>query len=287
MKVLITGGKGQLGVDAASVFQQRGWEVFVFGRDRLDVTKGEQVMEVVESVRPDVVIHAAAYTQVDQAEQDVDSAYLVNAYGTRNVAVASEKVKAKLVYISTDYVFDGTGIDPYNEFAPTNPQSVYGKSKLAGESFVRELSSRFFIVRTSWVYGLYGNNFVKTMLKLAKERNELSVLYDQVGSPTYTVDLVCFLEELASTELYGTYHASNSGQCSWYEFAKAIFEEAGLNHVIVHPVTTEQLKRPAPRPAFSVMDHMSIRLNGLQHLRPWREALREFLEQLHDNGLDQ
>lgn len=286
MKVLITGGKGQLGVDTASVFQQRDWEVFAFGRDMLDITKGEQVMEVVQSVRPDVVIHAAAYTQVDQAEQDVDSAYLVNAYGTRNVAVASEKVKAKLVYISTDYVFDGTVSEPYNEFAPTNPQSVYGKSKLAGESFVRELSSRFFIVRTSWVYGLYGNNFVKTMLKLAKERNELAVVYDQVGSPTYTVDLACFLAELVRTELYGTYHASNSGQCSWYEFAKVIFEEAGLKHVSVHPVTTEQFKRPAPRPAFSVMDHMAIRLNGLQDLRPWREALRDFLARFHDNGLD-
>ncbi|NKN31589.1 sugar nucleotide-binding protein, partial [Weissella cibaria] len=153
------------------------------------------------------------------------------------VAVASEAVEAKLVYISTDYVFDGTANVPYNEFAPTNPLSVYGKSKLAGEQFVRDLHSKFFIVRTSWVYGKYGNNFVKTMLKLAQERGELMVVNDQVGSPTYTVDLANCILEIIQTEKYGIYHVSNSGHCSWYEFAKAIFEEAGID-IKVNPCTT-------------------------------------------------
>lgn len=285
MKVLVTGGKGQLGVDVTTIFQQQGHVVFAYGRNDLNITDSLQVHEVIQSHRPDVVIHSAAFTQVDQAETDVERAYLVNALGTRNVSVSAEKIGAKIVYVSTDYVFDGKGKTPYNEFATTNPQSIYGKSKLAGEVFIRDLSRQFFIVRTSWVYGNHGQNFVKTMLNLAKERDELSVVHDQVGSPTYTVDLAYFLEELVCTENYGIYHATNTGHCSWYEFAKAIFEEAGLSQIRVNPVTTEQFKRPAPRPAYSVMDHMAIRLNGMRDLPVWREALRVFLKQMNDDGL--
>lgn len=278
-KVLVTGAKGQLGSDVVRCLQDLGYEVYGYGHQELDITDFGQVVHVFNTPKPDIVIHAAAYTQVDRAESEAEQAYLVNAYGTRNIAVAAESVGAKLVYISTDYVFDGQGKRPYHEFDPTSPLGVYGKSKLAGEQFVRELCSRFFILRTSWVYGLHGANFVKTMLKLATERNELQVVHDQIGSPTYTVDLATFVKQLISTELYGTYHVSNAGPCSWYEFAKAIFEEAGVNDVQVLPVTTAEFPRPAPRPAYSVMDHMAIRLNGLTDLPHWRDALRRFMQE--------
>lgn len=276
MKVVVTGAKGQLGMDVVDLLAEQGYEVYGYGREELDITNLDQVKQVICEVNPDVVIHAAAYTKVDLAESEPDQAFLINAYGTRNVAVASEGVGAKLVYISTDYVFDGMANTPYNEFAPTNPLSVYGKSKLAGEQFVRDLHSKFFIVRTSWVYGKHGNNFVKTMLKLAQERDELIVVHDQIGCPTYTVDLANCILELIQTEKYGVYHVSNSGHCSWYEFARAIFEEAGIK-VKVNPCTTKEFPRPAPRPAYSVFEHMALKLNGFRGIRNWREALKEFM----------
>lgn len=282
MKVLVTGAKGQLGTDLVLLLSDRGYEVYGYGREELDITNFDQVKRVIREIHPDVVIHTAAYTKVDLAESEPDQAFLINSYGTRNVAVVSEAVGAKLVYISTDYVFDGTATTPYNEFASTNPLSVYGKSKLAGEQFVRDLHSKFFIVRTSWVYGKHGNNFVKTMLKLAQERDELMVVHDQIGCPTYTVDLANCVLELIQTEKYGVYHVSNSGHCSWYEFAKAIFEEAGIK-VKVNPCTTKDFPRPAPRPAYSVFDHMSLRLNGFRKMREWREALREFLHYIKED----
>ncbi|MBW7460187.1 dTDP-4-dehydrorhamnose reductase, partial [Paenibacillus sepulcri] len=227
--------------------------------------------------QPDAVIHCAAYTAVDKAESEPDEAFRVNAAGTRNLAIASREIGAKLCYISTDYVFDGTSVIPYNEIDNTNPRTVYGKSKLAGEQAVTSLHDRYFIVRTSWVYGKYGNNFVKTMLKLGSEKDLLKVVHDQIGSPTYTLDLAHFLLELVRTECYGIYHASNTGICSWFDFAAAIFEESG-SAIKLEPCTTEDFPRPAPRPAYSVMDHSSIRVNGLTDLRPWREALIHFLK---------
>ncbi|MGY4110341.1 dTDP-4-dehydrorhamnose reductase [Aeribacillus pallidus] len=277
MKVLVTGAKGQLGTDLVLLLSDRGYEVYGYGKEELDITNFDQVKRVIREIHPDVVIHAAAYTKVDLAESKPDQAFLINSYGTRNVAVVSEAVGAKLVYISTDYVFDGTTTTPYNEFASTNPQNVYGKSKLAGEQFVRDLHSKFFIVRTSWVFGKHGNNFVKTMLKLAKERDELMVVNDQVGCPTYTVDLANCILDLIQTEKYGIYHVSNTGQCSWYEFAKAIFEEAGVN-VKVNPCTTKDYPRPAPRPSYSVFDHMALRLNGFNNMRDWKKALIDYFK---------
>lgn len=276
MKVVVTGAKGQLGTDVVQLLADEGIEVYGYGREGLDITNFDQVKQIITDVRPDVVIHAAAYTKVDLAESEPDQAFLINAYGTRNVAVASEAVGAKLVYISTDYVFDGKENKPYHEFSPTNPLSVYGKSKLAGEQFVRDFHSRFFIVRTSWVFGKHGNNFVKTMLKLAREREELMVVNDQIGCPTYTVDLANCILDLIHTEKYGIYHVSNSGHCTWYEFAKAIFEEAGIK-VKVNPCATKDFPRPAPRPAYSVFDHMSLRLNNFKNMRNWRYALKDFI----------
>jgi len=278
MKVLVTGANGQLGRELVRLPAQPDMEIAGFGREEMDVADLGQCRNVIGSYKPDVVIHCAAYTKVDQAESEPDEAYRINAYGTRNAVVAAAEAGAKFVYISTDYVFDGKATAPYREYDRPDPQTVYGKSKLAGEQLVQSLSSRYFIVRTSWVYGKYGSNFVKTMLKLAEERDRLKVVSDQVGSPTYTLDLAQFLLELVKTDCYGIFHASNTGVCSWYEFAKAIFEERELK-VLVEPCTTDEFPRPAPRPAYSVLDHGAIRSHGLKPLRPWREALRNFLQQ--------
>lgn len=279
MRILITGANGQLGKDLVRILNDK-HEVMGTDRNEMDVTNQEQCNLVIDEFHPDVVIHTAAYTAVDQAESDPDGAFLLNAVGTRNAVVAAEQVGAKFCYISTDYVFDGRGNCPYNEYDNTNPESIYGKSKRAGEILTQSLSSRFFIVRTSWVFGINGNNFVKTMLKLGIEKERLKVVHDQVGSPTYTVDLSVFLSDLIETENYGIYHASNEGVCSWFEFAEDIFKESGIN-VIVEPCTTEDFPRPAPRPKYSVMDHMSIRTNGFADLRNWREALKAFLKEWH------
>lgn len=276
MKVLVTGAKGQLGTDLVRMVKNKGFEVFGYGREELDITNTNQVNGVFSYINPDVVIHTAAHTKVDLAESEPDQAFLVNAIGTRNIAVASEKISSKIVYISTDYVFDGTASEPINEFKPSNPLGVYGESKLAGEQFVLNLHSKFYIVRTSWVYGRYGNNFVKTMLKLGEEKKELSVVDDQIGAPTYTVDLAERIIDLIQTEKYGVYHISNSGQCSWYEFAKAIFEESAIDVKVV-PCTTKDFPRPAPRPSFSVLDHMGLRLNGFKEMPSWRDSLKKFL----------
>ncbi|REK55521.1 MAG: dTDP-4-dehydrorhamnose reductase [Thermobacillus sp.] len=277
MKILVTGANGQLGRELAWLQAPQNMEIIGFGRGEMDITNLAQCRSVIRAHRPDAVIHCAAYTKVDQAESEPDEAYRVNAYGTRNTALAAEEIGAKFVYVSTDYVFDGRADKPYREYDRTDPQTVYGRSKLAGEQLVQSLSSRYFIVRTSWVYGKYGANFVKTMLKLAEDRDRLKVVHDQVGSPTYTLDLARFLLDLVKTDYYGIYHASNSGTCSWYEFAKAIFEERGLN-VEVEPCTTAEFPRPAPRPAYSVLDHGAIRVHGLAPLRSWREALRHYLQ---------
>lgn len=285
MKVLVTGAAGQLGQDVVILLQREGHEVLACDRAEMDITDLAQCEKVIGAYGPEAVIHCAAHTAVDAAETDIDAAYLINATGTRNVAVAAEKAGAKLVYISTDYVFNGQGTHPYHEYDNTDPQSIYGKSKRAGEVLAQTLNSRYFIVRTSWVYGKYGNNFVKTMLKLGQEKPVLQVVNDQKGSPTYTVDLAGFLLELIQTEKYGVYHASNSEACTWFEFTQAIFAEAeellGLKMTArLEPCGTEQFPRPAPRPSYSVMEHLSIRTNGFEDLRPWREGLRDFLKEL-------
>lgn len=277
MRVMVTGGKGQLGTEVTRYLQERGYEVYSCGKSELDITDAAQVSQTVGEIRPDVIVHTAAYTKVDLAETEIDEAYKINAYGTRNLAVAAEEAGAKIVYISTDYVFEGNGQDPYHEFMDCHPNSIYGKSKLAGEQMVQQCSTKFFILRTSWVFGKYGNNFVKTMLKLAQNNRELNVVDDQFGSPTYTYDLAQFIEQIIQTKLYGIYHTSNTGFCTWYEFARAIFAGAGVKDMQVNPVGTKDFPRPAPRPANSRLDHMAIRLNGLPDFRHWREALADYL----------
>ncbi|MBE2940080.1 dTDP-4-dehydrorhamnose reductase [Anoxybacillus flavithermus] len=276
MKIVVTGANGQLGQELVRQLQQTNFELYPFTKSDLDITNENIVNEVITKIKPDIIINAAAYTKVDQAEIEEETAYLVNAFGQRNLAVAAEKVGAKICYISTDYVFDGNSTVPYREYDQTNPLGVYGKSKLVGEELTKSLCSRYFIVRTAWVYGEFGQNFVKTMLKLAKEKEELGVVNDQIGSPTYTVDLARFVIELVQTEKFGIYHTTNDGFCSWYEFAKAVFEESNID-VKLYPITTEQFPRPAARPKYSVLDNFSMEVNGFVKLRHWREALREFL----------
>ncbi|WP_438448233.1 dTDP-4-dehydrorhamnose reductase [Gorillibacterium sp. sgz5001074] len=286
MRVLITGAGGQLGQDVMRVCAEAGHEGIGVDRAELDITDEASCIEVLERLRPEAVIHAAAYTAVDRAETDVDEAYRVNAAGSRNMAVACERIGARCCYISTDYVFDGSAAEPYGEYDLAAPRSVYGKSKLAGERLVSSLCSRWFIVRTSWVYGVHGDNFVKTMLKLAATGKPLKVVDDQTGSPTYTVDLSRFLVRLIETERYGIYHATGGGSCTWYEFARAIFEERGLQ-VELAPCSTGEFPRPAPRPAYSVLGAAAIRTNGFQELPHWREGLRAFLKELPKDGTAQ
>ncbi|WKA47179.1 dTDP-4-dehydrorhamnose reductase [Geobacillus zalihae] len=277
MKIVVTGANGQLGQELVLQLQETNFELHPFTKSELDITNENIVNEVITKIEPDIIINAAAYTKVDQAEIEEETAYLVNAFGQRNLAVAAEKVGAKICYISTDYVFDGSSMIPYREYDRTNPLGVYGKSKLVGEELTKSLCSRYFIVRTAWVYGEFGQNFVKTMLRLAKEKEEIDVVNDQVGSPTYTVDLARFIIDLVQTEKFGTYHCTNSGSCSWYEFATAIFEESNIS-VKVNPITTEQFPRLAARPKYSVLDNFAMKVNGFPMLRHWREALKEFLK---------
>lgn len=279
MKVLVTGAKGQLGQDVVSLLKEQTWEVFGFGREELNITDEKQVSEKVLLIQPDIIIHTAAYTQVDQAESDEESAFKVNAEGTKYLAQAAEAVGAKFCYVSTDYVFDGTKDTPYKPDDQTNPQTVYGKSKLVGEQYTQEYCSKSYIVRTSWVFGLYGNNFVKTMLRLAEENKELGIVHDQVGSPTYTTDLARFIISLVQTDKYGVYHGSNSGVCSWYEFAKEIFKQSNIE-IVVNPLKTEDFPRPAARPKYSVLDKGMIEENEFESLQNWKEALKDFLKKL-------
>ncbi|MFD2614061.1 dTDP-4-dehydrorhamnose reductase [Paenibacillus gansuensis] len=282
MKVLITGANGQLGRELVEYLSGNN-EVLGFGREELDITSLESVFEIVKNESPEVIVHCAAFTAVDDAEQYPDSAYLVNAVGARNVAMAAEQQGSKLIYISTDYVFNGQATNPYCEYDNTDPQGIYGKSKRAGEVNVQTQCRKHFIVRTSWAYGKYGNNFVKTMIRLSKEKENLKVVADQIGSPTCIEDLCEFLSELMKTEKYGIYHASNTGVCSWYEFAHAIFEEIAAD-ISLQPCATSDFPRPAKRPAYSVMEHRMIRINGFKEFRHWRDALSAFLSQNIEEG---
>lgn len=278
MKVMITGAGGQLGRDLIIHMQAAGYAVHGYDRRRLDITDEKRVFEAVRRLKPDAIVHAAAYTAVDEAEAQPEAAFRVNAAGTRNIAAAAEEVGAKLCYISTDYVFDGQKGSPYLEYDAPNPINVYGCSKYAGEELVRSLTRRWYIVRVSWLYGAQGKNFVKTMLDLAAEKQEIQVVDDQIGSPTYTVDAARFVSMLLSTSRYGIYHAANSGSCSWYEFAASIF--ALLNQDIpLIPIPTERYPRPAKRPRYSVLEAMAIRSEGFAPMRHWRDALKDYLRE--------
>jgi len=282
--VLVTGHKGQLG-QALMDLLQPDFKVAGVDLDEMDITVAEEVAGTFYLHQPDIVIHTAAMTDVDGCELDPEKAIRVNALGTQNLVIAAEEFNSVFVYLSTDYVFPGTSKRPYVECDPTGPLSWYGKSKLLGEEYVRNMLFRFFIVRTSWLVGEKGRNFVKMILKLARERDELTVVNDQRGCPTFASDLARAVRDLIDTPYYGTYHITNAGETTWYDFAVRILAEAGVN-TPVRPITTAELGRPAPRPAYSVLSGLLFSERGFTPLGPWEEALTEYLCKIGERPAD-
>ena len=280
LKFMVTGVNGQLGHAVIMKLKEMNVDFVAPSREELDITKKEQVMSYITMSKPDIIVHCAAYTAVDKAEDEKDLCYLVNIEGTRAVAEAAKDINAKVVYVSTDYVFDGLGHEPHFEEKKTNPINYYGYTKEQGEKIVRELIENHFIIRTSWVYGLNGHNFVKTMLKLAESRNEINVVSDQSGVPTYTKDLAEFIVNLVQTKNYGTYHGVNEDFCSWYEFAKSIFIKSGID-MIVNPITTEDYPTRAKRPLNSRLSKANTDKAGIDRMPHWEDALTRFIQELN------
>ncbi|WP_318582288.1 dTDP-4-dehydrorhamnose reductase [Bacillus paranthracis] len=279
MKILVTGYNGQLGYDVVKRGEKQGLEMQGIGIEDLDITNEAAVYEFVDNVKPDAIIHCAAYTAVDKSEDDKELCWNVNVEGTKYLATAAKKLNAKFVYISTDYVFDGEGTHAFVETDTPNPVGYYGLTKYEGEKVVRSLIENNFIVRISWVFGINGNNFIKTMLRLGETRNELNVVGDQIGSPTYTYDLARLLIDMVVTEKYGIYHATNEGFCSWAEFAQEIFEIAGQD-VKVNSITTEEYPTRAVRPKNSRMSKQKLIDNGFEPLQDWKKAAKHYITQL-------
>lgn len=267
--VLVTGANGMLGQDLCPILEDEGYEVIETDIHNLDITDEKQVFDFLSKEKPNFVVHCAAYTNVDKAEEDIETARLINAKGTENIAKACAEIDATMVYISTDYVFNGQGIRPYLPTDKPEPLNNYGLTKFEGEEAVKKYCKKYFIARTSWLYGIHGKNFVETMISLA-DRPELKVVDDQVGCPTWTVELANGIVKLLETEEYGIYHVCGSGSTSWYGFAKEIFEKMGLD-VNLKPCTTDEFPRPAKRPAYSIMDNNKICKN-------WKVALKSYLE---------
>ncbi len=276
MKIIVTGAKGQLGYDVVAQLRSCGHTAVEADLPELDITDTSAVNAFFEKEKPEGVIHCAAYTNVDGAEREKELCKKINFEGTKNIAEACKKYNTKLIYISTDYVFDGKGNKPFETDAETSPCNYYGETKLMGENAVKEICDKFFIVRISWVFGSNGRNFVKTMLHLSKERNEITVVCDQIGSPTYTPDLATLLCEIIETESYGIYHATNEGYCSWAEFASEIMKLSGAETKII-PVASSEYKTVAVRPANSRMSKTSLDNAGFKRLPAWQDALKRFL----------
>lgn len=291
MKILITGANGQLGKQIRGIINNgrsevgaiptevKEAQVACYDVDTMDITDLKAVREIFKTEKPDVVINCAAFTNVDGCETQYDVAFKINSLGSRNLAMASEEMGAKLIHVSTDYVFEGVGTVPFNEADLPKPVSAYGKTKYLGEQYVREFSSKYFIVRTAWLYGYYGKNFVKTIMNAAKEKGYLTVVDDQRGNPTNAEDLAHHILKLAVTEEYGVYHCTGTGECSWFDFAKAIVEYSNID-CTVDPITSDKLGRAAKRPAFSSLDNMMLRCTVGDEMREWKEALKCFIENL-------
>ncbi len=284
MKVLVTGVKGQLGYDVMKELAKRKIEAVGVDIEDMDITDPVAVERVITTKNVDAVIHCAAYTAVDAAEDQQELCRKVNAVGTRNIARVCKNIDAKMLYISTDYVFDGQGERPWEPNDPKAPLNFYGQTKYEGELAVQEFLERYFIVRISWVFGVNGKNFVKTMLRLGKERGAVGVVADQVGSPTFTPDLAVLLVDMIQTENYGVYHATNEGYCSWYDFACEIFKTAGMDQVKVSPLTTDAFPVKAKRPANSRMDKPALDQAGFKRLPTWQDALKRYIPVLRETG---
>lgn len=275
---IIKKGKSELG-EINPIYKEA--EVKGIDIENLDITKLEDTQTYIKSFNPDIIINPAAYTNVDGCESNEEAAFKANAIGARNLAIAAEEVNAKLIHISTDYVFGGNGTTPYTEYDLPSPVSVYGKTKLAGENYIKEFCSRYFIVRTAWLYGYNGKNFVKTIINAAKEKDHLDVVDDQRGNPTNAEDLAYHILKIALTEEYGVYHCTGTSECSWYDFAKKIVEYAGIN-CTVKPIASNELTRKAKRPAYSSLDNMMLRCTVGDEMREWQEALKMFIENMKE-----
>ena len=286
MKILVTGISGQLGYDVCQELDRRQMEYQGVSRKEFDLSDEKATYDYVMAYAPDVVIHCAAWTSVDQAEDALDAATAVNVSGTRAIAQACRDLDAKMLYISTDYVFNGDGERFYEPDDPTAPLGTYGMTKLGGEKVVQELLKRYFIVRISWVFGIHGNNFVKTMLRLAETRNELNIVCDQIGSPTYTADLAPLLCDMAASEQYGIYHATNEGVCSWAEFAEEIFRVAG-KQVKVNHIPTSAYPTRAVRPLNSRMSKDKLVEKGFYRLPAWQDAVRRYIDACNNSSNDE
>ena len=283
MKVLVTGASGQLGTDVCKVLTDS--QLIRLTHKDIEIGDMDSVKQAFNKYKPDIIVNTAAYVRVDDCEDEKEKAFQVNALGARNVAVVAQELGARLVHISTDYVFGGEvgpRTTPYTEFDTPVPLSIYGKSKLAGENLVRQFCLRHFIVRASGLFGVAGSsgkggNFIETMLRLARERDELKVVNDQVFSPTYTRDLAQKIAQLMATEYYGIFHITSKGACSWYEFTTETLKLAGITTPVV-PITSDQCPQKARRPRYSVLDNYHLRLLGLDDMRPWQEALKDYMK---------
>ena len=284
MKFFITGVNGQLGYDVKRELLERGYtDILAPTRVDLDITNEDAVKKMIREYRPSVIFHCAAYTAVDKAEEEQDKCYQVNVLGTKYLTEAAKEVGAKIIYISTDYVFDGTKEGLYQVEDKVNPVNYYGKTKYLGENFVRAYDNHI-IVRISWVFGINGKNFIRTMLNLAESHKELNVVCDQIGSPTYTKDLAGLLVNMFLSNVKGLYHVTNEGYCSWYEFAEFIFKE-GRKKVKVHPILTKDYKTIAKRPLNSKLSKESLDDIGIKRLPEWQDAVKRYIRELKKEGV--
>jgi dTDP-4-dehydrorhamnose reductase len=279
MRILVTGFNGQLGYDVVREGKRHGLEMVGTTSKELDITNEQFVLEYVEKLKPDAIIHCAAYTAVDKAEDNQESCWNVNVNGTRFLAIAAKKIEAKFIYMSTDYVFEGNGQTPFKETDNPEPIGYYGLTKFEGEKIVKQFLDKWFIVRISWVFGINGKNFINTMLRLAETRTQLNVVSDQYGSPTYTVDLSKLLIQMVQTDKYGIYHASNEGFCNWAEFAREIFKQAGRS-VKVQGISTEEYPTRAERPKNSRMSKQKLVDAHFDTLPDWSDAVERYLKEL-------
>lgn len=279
MRVLVTGVKGQLGHDVMNELAKRGYEGIGVDVEEMDITDAAAVERVMREAHADKVVHCAAWTAVDAAEDQVDLCRKVNTLGTENIAKMCRELDLPMIYLSTDYVFDGEGTRPWEPDDERHPLNVYGQTKYEGEIAVEKYLEKYFIVRIAWVFGVNGKNFIKTMLKLSETHDTLTVVDDQVGSPTYTYDLARLLVDMLETEKYGRYHATNEGLCSWYEFAQEIFRQAGKN-VTVLPVSSEEYPAKAKRPHNSRMNKDKLEEMGFERLPSWQDALSRYLKEI-------
>lgn len=281
MKVLVTGVKGQLGYDVVRELQKRGHEAVGVDIDEMDITDAAAVERVITQTKPEAVIHCSAYTAVDRAEDDIEICRRVNVDGTENIAKICKKIDCKMLYLSTDYIFSGDGERPWEPDDEASPLNAYGQSKYDGEMALKKYVDKYFIVRISWVFGINGNNFIKTMLRLGRENGAVKVVDDQIGSPTYTYDLARLLVDMIESDRYGAYHATNEGICSWYEFAKEIFRAAGMNDVSVMPVKSGEFPVKAKRPKNSRMSKEKLVANGFSLLPAWQDAVARYIKELN------